>query len=131
MAKSANVTMQITNFFGVICGACPQGFLRILWCWRKLPIDAAIGFGDGKARPPPKFWFGFVNSDCADDFIGYDLMAELSAHYPLQGIALTGYGMEDDVAESRAAGFATHLTKPVRIRMIDEALAKIRKEPGA
>jgi CheY-like chemotaxis protein len=64
------------------------------------------------------------------DGSGYDLMAELSAHYPLQGIALTGYGMEDDVSESRAAGFATHLTKPVRIRMIDEALAKIRKEPG-
>jgi signal transduction histidine kinase/CheY-like chemotaxis protein len=65
------------------------------------------------------------------DGSGYDLMAELSAHYPLQGIALTGYGMEDDVSESRAAGFAAHLTKPVRIRMIDEALAKIRKEPGA
>jgi signal transduction histidine kinase len=65
------------------------------------------------------------------DGSGYDLMAELSAHYPLKGIALTGYGMEDDVSESRAAGFATHLTKPVRIKMIDDALAKIRQESVA
>ena len=29
------------------------------------------------------------------------------------GIALSGYGTEQDVARSRAAGFQVHLTKPV------------------
>jgi CheY-like chemotaxis protein len=39
-----------------------------------------------------------------------DLMRRL---HPLPGIALTGYGMESDVAKSREAGFLAHLTKPV------------------
>jgi len=57
-------------------------------------------------------------------------MAELSALQPMRGIALTGYGMEHDLADSRKAGFTTHLTKPVRIQMIAEALAAIWPEGG-
>jgi PAS domain S-box-containing protein len=44
------------------------------------------------------------------DGSGVDLMRRL---HPLPGIALTGYGMESDVAKSREAGFLAHLTKPV------------------
>jgi len=62
------------------------------------------------------------------DGSGYDLMAELSARFPLKGIALTGYGMEHDLDDSRRAGFAAHLTKPVRIQMIDDALGLIFQE---
>ena len=59
------------------------------------------------------------------DGSGYDLMAELSTGRPLKGIALSGFGMEHDLAESRRAGFAAHLTKPVRIQMIVDALAEL------
>ena len=62
---------------------------------------------------------------------GYDLMAELSAARPLKGIALTGYGTEHDQADSRRAGFSAHLTKPVRIQMVVEALAEIWPEGAA
>jgi PAS domain S-box-containing protein len=44
------------------------------------------------------------------DGSGVDLMRRL---HPLPGIALTGYGMESDIAKSREAGFLAHLTKPV------------------
>jgi len=57
-------------------------------------------------------------------------MVEMAARAPIKGIALTGYGMEHDVAKSRRAGFATHLTKPVRIKMIDDALEELRKQVG-
>ena len=40
-------------------------------------------------------------------------MEELRAAYGLQGIALSGYGMEDDLRRSEAAGFVAHLVKPV------------------
>jgi CheY-like chemotaxis protein len=40
-----------------------------------------------------------------------------------KGIALTGYGMEQDVARSQAAGFMVHLVKPVRVQALDDALA--------
>jgi CheY-like chemotaxis protein len=59
------------------------------------------------------------------DGSGYDLMAELSTGRPLKGIALSGFGMEHDLAESRRAGFTAHLTKPVRIQMIVDALAEL------
>ncbi|MGI8432219.1 MAG: response regulator, partial [Chthoniobacterales bacterium] len=54
---------------------------------------------------------------------GFDLMAELSQGYGLPGIALSGYGMEQDIARSRASGFCAHLTKPVDIRALESAIA--------
>lgn len=55
----------------------------------------------------------------------YDLMTELRAQRGLHGIALTGYGMESDIARSHAAGFVVHLTKPLRVQSLDEALARL------
>jgi CheY-like chemotaxis protein len=49
-------------------------------------------------------------------------MNELGKENPLRGIALTGYGMEHDVARSENAGFDAHLTKPVRIQSLEAAL---------
>lgn len=56
---------------------------------------------------------------------GYDLMTELRSEYGLPGIALTGYGMEEDVNRSQAAGFIVHLTKPVSVQALDGALATV------
>jgi PAS domain S-box-containing protein len=68
----------------------------------------------------------FVISDIGlPDGNAYDLMAELRARLGLTGIALTGYGMESDIARSHAAGFVIHLTKPLRVQSLDEALAKL------
>jgi PAS domain S-box-containing protein len=39
-----------------------------------------------------------------------------------RAIALTGYGMDADVAASRAAGFAEHLTKPVDLAQLEAAI---------
>ena len=38
-------------------------------------------------------------------------------------IALTGYGLADDQAHARAAGFDAHITKPATISMLEEAIA--------
>ncbi len=57
------------------------------------------------------------------DGSGYELMNELRQTFGLMGIALTGYGMEEDLLESKKTGFVAHLTKPVRIQSLDEALA--------
>ncbi len=68
----------------------------------------------------------FVISDIGlPDGNAYELMEELRATQGLTGIALTGYGMESDIARSHAAGFAIHLTKPLRVQLLDEALGKI------
>jgi CheY-like chemotaxis protein len=54
---------------------------------------------------------------------GNDLMKELHESYGLKGIALTGYGTEDDIARGKAVGFVTHLVKPVRIQSLEKALS--------
>jgi PAS domain S-box-containing protein len=67
--------------------------------------------------------FDLVVSDLGlPDGHGYDLMRALAARHRLPGIALSGYGMEDDIARGREAGFALHLTKPVSLDALRNAL---------
>jgi signal transduction histidine kinase len=60
------------------------------------------------------------------DGSGQDLMRELAARHGLHGIALSGYGMEEDVQRSREAGFDTHLTKPVNLEVLEAAIQQVR-----
>lgn len=53
---------------------------------------------------------------------GLDLMRELSRRYGLKGIALSGYGMEEDIQKSLEAGFERHLTKPVSLQILRSAI---------
>jgi signal transduction histidine kinase/DNA-binding response OmpR family regulator len=53
------------------------------------------------------------------DGSGIDLMQQLSAEHPLFGIALTGFGMEEDVRRSHDVGFHHHLVKPVDLNRLD------------
>ncbi|HTO04438.1 MAG TPA: response regulator, partial [Opitutus sp.] len=70
--------------------------------------------------------FDFVISDIGlPDGDGFELMKQLNQHHGLRGIAVTGYGMEQDVVNSYAAGFVAHLTKPVSMRTLDAALAAL------
>jgi signal transduction histidine kinase/CHASE3 domain sensor protein/ActR/RegA family two-component response regulator len=59
------------------------------------------------------------------DGTGFDLMRELVDRYRLRGIALSGYGMEEDIRRSRESGFAKHLTKPVNPQALQSALRQL------
>ena len=43
----------------------------------------------------------------------------------LRGIALTGYGSENDIRTSLAAGFGAHLTKPVTLDQVVQAMERL------
>ena len=62
------------------------------------------------------------------DGSGLDLMRELAGRTALRGIALSGYGMEEDVRQSLEAGFAKHLTKPVNLQALQAALREVARE---
>lgn len=64
------------------------------------------------------------------DGSGHELMRELRASMRLGGIALTGYGMEADVAQALAAGFSVHLTKPVKAAALEAALRQVVEAAG-
>jgi CheY-like chemotaxis protein len=59
------------------------------------------------------------------DGSGYELMRSLHAGNHLRGIALTGYGMSEDIQLSQEAGFAEHLVKPVDLKKLEEAMARV------
>jgi PAS domain S-box-containing protein len=70
--------------------------------------------------------FDLVVSDIGlPDGNGYTLMSELRDDFGLKGIALTGYGMEQDVLRGQNAGFVAHLTKPVRMESLEKALSEV------
>ncbi len=56
------------------------------------------------------------------DGTGYELMEKLRATHGLRGIALSGYGMDDDLRRSQEAGFRAHLTKPIDFVQLERAL---------
>jgi signal transduction histidine kinase/CheY-like chemotaxis protein len=56
------------------------------------------------------------------DRSGYELMQELRSTKSLRGIALSGFGMENDISRARAAGFSEHLTKPINFERLEEAI---------
>ena len=67
--------------------------------------------------------FDFVVSDIGlPDGTGHELMRELVRRYRLRGVAVSGYGMEEDRRRSLASGFAQHLTKPISVQQLREAL---------
>jgi PAS domain S-box-containing protein len=69
--------------------------------------------------------FDLVVSDLGlPDGSGFDLMAELRDRYGLQGIAVSGFGMEEDLRRSRESGFREHLVKPVDIDKLKAAIAR-------
>jgi two-component system CheB/CheR fusion protein len=58
------------------------------------------------------------------DGSGHDLMRVLrSRGHNFPGIALSGYGQEEDIRRSYEAGFAAHLTKPASREALIEAVA--------
>ena len=59
------------------------------------------------------------------DGTGLDLIREMQAVRPIRGIALTGYGRDEDVARTREAGFAAHLTKPVDVTRLLETIERV------
>jgi PAS domain S-box-containing protein len=63
------------------------------------------------------------------DGSGLDLLAMLpEGQAPAHAVALTGYGMEEDVQRSQAAGFEEHLTKPLNIERLAGLLRKVAGE---
>jgi len=69
--------------------------------------------------------FNLVISDLGlPDGTGNQMMQQLRAVHGLKGIAMTGYGMDEDILRSREADFVTHLVKPVHMAELRRALAQ-------
>ena len=59
------------------------------------------------------------------DGSGLELMWSLRAGRAIPAIALSGFGAPADVEQSRSAGFAIHLTKPVDFGRLEQAIRQL------
>ncbi|HEV7301763.1 MAG TPA: response regulator [Tepidisphaeraceae bacterium] len=69
--------------------------------------------------------FDVIISDIGlPDGSGFDLIRQLLTRRPVKGIALSGFGMEEDLRLSKEAGFAEHLVKPVNLQQLEAAVKR-------
>lgn len=64
------------------------------------------------------------------DASGTDLMRQLRQSSSMPGIAISGFGTEQDAARSLAAGFAAHVTKPVGTQRLKALIDQIATTVG-
>jgi CheY-like chemotaxis protein/anti-sigma regulatory factor (Ser/Thr protein kinase) len=70
--------------------------------------------------------FDVVLSDIGlPDGSGWDLIRALRTRRSYKSIAISGYGMEDDLRRSTEAGFDIHLTKPVDLEHLRQTLHEL------
>jgi len=90
--------------YAVVTANCVQAALELASKERFDLLVSDVGLADGS---------------------GLDIMQALKSDYALRGIAFSGYGTEDDIRRSRAAGFEEHLTKPVSAAALRTAVQRI------
>jgi PAS domain S-box-containing protein len=82
-------------------------------------VREAIDLAEGKQ-------FDLLISDIGlPDGSGMDIMRHLRQTQPIKGIALSGYGLDDDLRRSAEAGFAQHITKPINVHTLREIVTKM------
>jgi CheY-like chemotaxis protein len=68
--------------------------------------------------------FDLVISDLGlPDGDGTDMMRKLRDRHALGGIAVSGFGVQDDINRSAEAGFVAHLIKPITAEQLKHAIA--------
>jgi CheY-like chemotaxis protein len=70
--------------------------------------------------------FDFLLSDIGlPDGSGLELLKQISRRRKVPALALSGFGMDEDIERSHEAGFADHLTKPVSIDELQAAISQL------
>jgi CheY-like chemotaxis protein len=59
------------------------------------------------------------------DGSGLDIIRQVKERYGMRGIALSGFGMDEDISRSLAAGFEHHLIKPIDVRVLENLIVRM------
>ena len=55
-------------------------------------------------------------------------MRQIREQHNVKGIALSGFGMEEDVKKSKDAGFFDHLIKPINFQKLEAVIRRATSE---
>jgi signal transduction histidine kinase/CheY-like chemotaxis protein len=98
---------------------------------RQVGHDVTTAASLDEALAAPIETIDLVVSDLGlPDGNGLDLMRRVKARREIPGIALTGFGTEDDIRRSREAGFAAHLTKPIDFEKLNFLIQQVTSSDG-
>ena len=64
------------------------------------------------------------------DGSGLELLKRIRVLRDVPALALSGFGMDEDIDRSQEAGFADHLTKPVSIDRLQAAISQLEAQAG-
>jgi CheY-like chemotaxis protein len=87
-------------------------------------ITAVGTKGDALAAYRADTFDGVISDLGLPDGSGLDLVREMQRIRPVRCIALSGYGMEEDLLRTGDAGFLAHLVKPIDLEELRLALEK-------
>jgi CheY-like chemotaxis protein len=91
---------------------------------------AAQSLAEARAAAAKETFDAVISDLGLPDGTGVELMQNLKAAHGLRGIALSGYGTDEDLRRSEAAGFVVHLVKPVDFNDLRRALREfVRARP--
>ncbi len=62
------------------------------------------------------------------DESGHEMLPKLRKFSSAPAIALSGFGSDDDIERSYAAGFVEHMTKPIKLHKLSEEVMRILEE---
>jgi CheY-like chemotaxis protein/anti-sigma regulatory factor (Ser/Thr protein kinase) len=92
--------------------------------------EAADGEHALKVLETATFDVAFIDIGLPGGMDGYELARRIRKHptgKDIRLVALTGYGFPEDRAQSKQAGFARHLVKPVEPDMLQRELSSLNK----
>ncbi|HEY8903341.1 MAG TPA: response regulator, partial [Chthoniobacterales bacterium] len=101
--------------------------LRLLLASRGYDVRTAASVEEA-TQVATEFEFDMLISDIGlPDGRGTDLLTRLQTQLDrtIPAIAMSGFGMQDDLLRSRSAGFAEHLTKPIELATLQRAITRI------
>jgi two-component system CheB/CheR fusion protein len=91
-------------------------------------IVRTAGDAAGALELASKEQFDLLVSDIGlPDATGYELMQQIKQLHGITGIAMSGYGMDEDIRKSQEAGFSDHLVKPISFAQLDQAIQRLTR----
>ncbi len=93
-------------------------------------VVAAADVASAAARAEAEAFDVLISDLGLPDGSGYEVIRRVRAHQIVPGIAMSGYGMDEDVRRTREAGFTEHLVKPVEVTQLIAAIRRVAKDRG-
>ena len=88
-------------------------------------VDAAATVADARSMASNGHYDLLISDLGLPDGNGMDVVRAFAQHQSAPSIAMTGYGMDEDIRRCRDSGFTAHVTKPVGFDRLNELIVSL------